>query len=150
MTRARGLLLLTLSVALGFLLVGCGSGGAPVESSDQSSGTETVRTERADRQSTVALQQQQTEQSQPTELSQPTEPSQQEAATSTAQSQQSTDSDSEPDAQSAEVETEEVSSDEVASNGVIDFGHREGLSFARNVVGDPDAPVLIVEYSDFQ
>ncbi len=34
--------------------------------------------------------------------------------------------------------------------GVIDFGHREGLPFTRNVVGDPDAPVLIVEYSDFQ
>ena len=34
--------------------------------------------------------------------------------------------------------------------GVIDFGHREGLPFTRNVLGDPDAPVLIVEYSDFQ
>ena len=34
--------------------------------------------------------------------------------------------------------------------GVIDFGHRQGLPFARNVVGEPDAPVLIVEYSDFQ
>ena len=34
--------------------------------------------------------------------------------------------------------------------GVIDFGHRQGLPFQRNVVGDPDAPVLIVEYSDFQ
>ena len=32
----------------------------------------------------------------------------------------------------------------------ITFGHREGLPFTRNVVGDPDAPVLIVEYSDFQ
>ncbi|MXV80565.1 MAG: hypothetical protein F4X58_08410 [Chloroflexi bacterium] len=37
-----------------------------------------------------------------------------------------------------------------ADSGVIAFGHREGLPFARNVVGDPDAPVLIVEYSDFQ
>lgn len=35
-------------------------------------------------------------------------------------------------------------------SGVIAFGHREGLPFARNVVGDPEAPVLIVEYSDFQ
>ena len=34
--------------------------------------------------------------------------------------------------------------------GVIDFGHRAGLPFTRNVVGDLDAPVLIVEYSDFQ
>ncbi|MXX47884.1 MAG: hypothetical protein F4088_01140 [Chloroflexi bacterium] len=37
-----------------------------------------------------------------------------------------------------------------AEAGVIEFGHREGLPFARNVVGDPKAPVLIVEYSDFQ
>lgn len=31
-----------------------------------------------------------------------------------------------------------------------DGSHREGLPISRNVVGDPDAPVLIVEYSDFQ
>ena len=36
------------------------------------------------------------------------------------------------------------------ASGFIDFGHREGLPYTRNVVGDPDAPVLIVEYSDFQ
>ena len=40
--------------------------------------------------------------------------------------------------------------DLTAEDGVIDFGHRQGLPFQRNVVGDPDAPVLIVEYSDFQ
>ena len=34
--------------------------------------------------------------------------------------------------------------------GEIDFGHREGLPYLRNSVGDPDAPVVIVEYSDFQ
>jgi hypothetical protein len=36
------------------------------------------------------------------------------------------------------------------SAGLIDFGHREGLPFFRNSVGDPEAPVVIVEYSDFQ
>ncbi|MDE2966905.1 MAG: hypothetical protein OXS30_05390 [Chloroflexota bacterium] len=41
-------------------------------------------------------------------------------------------------------------SDAAEGDGVIDFGHREGLPYTRNVVGDPDAPVLIVEYSDFQ
>ena len=40
--------------------------------------------------------------------------------------------------------------DGVEATGVIDFGHREGLAFLRNSVGDPEAPVLIVEYSDFQ
>ncbi len=28
--------------------------------------------------------------------------------------------------------------------------HREGLQANRNVVGDPNAPITIVEYSDFQ
>lgn len=42
------------------------------------------------------------------------------------------------------------SGDARAESGVIAFGHREGLPFTRNVVGDPEAPVLIVEYSDFQ
>ena len=37
----------------------------------------------------------------------------------------------------------------ITDSGQIDFGHRIGLEFSRNVLGDPDAPVLIVEYSDF-
>ena len=32
---------------------------------------------------------------------------------------------------------------------VITEGHRAGLIADRNVVGDPDAPVLITDYSDF-
>lgn len=39
---------------------------------------------------------------------------------------------------------------EIAVPSEIDFGHREGLPFTRNVVGDPDAPVLVIEYSDYQ
>ncbi|MCY3567612.1 MAG: hypothetical protein OXH38_03230 [Chloroflexi bacterium] len=31
---------------------------------------------------------------------------------------------------------------------VISFGHREGLIVEGNIVGDPDAPVLITEYGD--
>ena len=31
-----------------------------------------------------------------------------------------------------------------------DGEHRRGLPISRNVIGDPQAPVLIVEYSDFQ
>jgi len=33
---------------------------------------------------------------------------------------------------------------------VISEGRRAGLTALRNVVGDPEAPVLVVEYSDFQ
>lgn len=55
----------------------------------------------------------------------------------------------------AQVEQAEVPSAEEPIAGVnevgeIDFGHREGLPYLRNSVGDPDAPVVIVEYSDFQ
>ncbi len=47
-------------------------------------------------------------------------------------------------------QSEQAEPVDVDAPGVIDFGHREGLPFTRNVVGDPEAPVLIVEYSDFQ
>ena len=55
----------------------------------------------------------------------------------------------------AQVEQTEVPSEEgpiagVTEVGEIDFGHRDGLPYLRNSVGDPDAPVVIVEYSDFQ
>lgn len=32
---------------------------------------------------------------------------------------------------------------------IIESGHRAGLIAHRNVVGDPDAPIVITEYSDF-
>lgn len=52
-------------------------------------------------------------------------------------------------AEQADQEADEVVN-VAAASGVIDYGHREGLPFTRNVVGDPDAAVVIVEYSDFQ
>ncbi len=48
--------------------------------------------------------------------------------------------------QADQVEVEQ----EIAIPSEIDFGHREGLPFTRNIVGDPEAPVLVIEYSDFQ
>ncbi|MCY4618070.1 MAG: hypothetical protein OXD50_05880 [Chloroflexi bacterium] len=42
----------------------------------------------------------------------------------------------------------EESSDEGASVERISGGHRDGLIVEGNIVGDPDAPVLIVEYGD--
>ncbi len=39
---------------------------------------------------------------------------------------------------------------DLAVQSEIDFGHRKGLRFTRNIVGDPEAPVLVIEYSDYQ
>lgn len=44
-----------------------------------------------------------------------------------------------------EQQTVAAEKDEPAANDP-----RAGLMISRNVVGDPEAPVLIVEYSDFQ
>ncbi len=49
-------------------------------------------------------------------------------------------------AERAETVVEQQAEETVAA--VAD--RRAGVAAARNVVGDPDAPVLIVEYSDFQ
>ena len=32
---------------------------------------------------------------------------------------------------------------------IIESGHRAGLLANRNVIGDPNAPIVITEYSDF-
>ena len=52
--------------------------------------------------------------------------------------------------QSDEPTAQETQDIAVSDDGEIDFGHRIGLPFVRNSFGDPDAPVVIIEYSDFQ
>ena len=116
--------LVVLALGMGMAVAACGSGGGPVDQDGQPVSTETPRSERAEREATIMEQQAQ------------------QVAGQTAQDEPVPDTPIE----SAAGEVE----DEAAASGVIDFGHREGLPFARNVVGDPDAPVVIVEYSDFQ
>ncbi len=126
-----------LAVVIGAALLWstCGSGGAPAVESGESVETGTPRSERVAREATI-MQQQVAEQV----------------------AVQQAESEAAPSAESEQViEVESSSADgggaddpELAAAGLIDFGHREGLPFARNVVGDPDAPVVIVEYSDFQ
>ena len=120
MTLRLGLLACVLGLAL--LLSACGSGGGAQQQHGQSLSNETPRSERAPRQATIMQQQEQA----PAAADQP------------AQSEQLDPSSEEPPGQESIVGSQ------------IDFGHRKGLAFNRNVVGDPDAPVLIVEYSDFQ
>ena len=121
MTLRLGLLACVLGLAL--LLSACGSGGGAQQQHGQSPSTETPRSERAPRQATIMQQQQ--EQA-PAAADQPTQSEQLDPA------------------------SEEPPQQESIVGSQIDFGHRKGLAFNRNVIGDPDAPVLIVEYSDFQ
>lgn len=139
------LFLAVLLIGAGLLFSSCGSGGAP-ELEDASTGT--VRSERVEREASI-MQQQQPEQ----------------AAAQVGDGEQQEDGPAQPaadppargngDARSGDSaeQADQVGDGEqqaAVSAGVIDFGHRQGLPFARNVVGDPNAPVVIVEYSDFQ
>jgi len=55
----------------------------------------------------------------------------------------------EPPVAEPETQTSTEQSGESTENAErINFGHREGLIVNRNVIGDPDAPVLIAEYGD--
>ena len=120
--------LVALAVGVGLLVSACGSGGESADQSDEPTATGTERSERADRQASIM--QQQVQQSQTT--------AETDNASETEQAEQvDVSSDDAPDQRATEL-------------GEIDFGHREGLPFIRNVVGDPEAPVVIVEYSDFQ
>ena len=46
-------------------------------------------------------------------------------------------------------EPAEQPQEQAVADMVITTGHRAGLIADRNVVGDPDAPIVITEYSDF-
>lgn len=97
------------------LLSACGSPGDDGQSATSYEAGQTETTERPDRQSSIAAQEQD-QAGQTTAESEPTE--------------------AEPDDDGAVVE--------------VLRRHRTGLQADRNIVGDPDAPITIVEYSDFQ
>lgn len=127
--------LLALLVVAGLLTAACGSGGAADERDIEPLSRETPRSERAERQATIMQQQElQQEELQQAELQR----AELQEAQAAAESEQ------------VDVQSDEAPDQVVTEYGEIDFGHRKGLPFLRNVVGDPDAPVVIVEYSDFQ
>lgn len=124
--------LIIVSLLALLLAVACGSAGQPAADQPPAT-TDTPRSERAYRQASIMQQ------------DQPAAPA----------SEQSQADDEQPATPSVSEQTDtqpeqRVDTDADASSGTIDYGHRFGLPFTRNVVGDPDAPVLIVEYSDYQ
>lgn len=56
------------------------------------------------------------------------------------------------EAEQPTVDTQETEADPEPDGAPVEVlrRHREGLTAERNVIGDPDAPILVVEYSDFQ
>ena len=124
MTRPLQLLAITGVLLMISVISACGSGGG---AESQPSATETPSTERAYRQASIMQQQADTV-------------------------SEHRDAEQEQDGSVSEHRDAEAGGEdsEVMASGSIDFGHRIGLPFSRNVVGDPDAPVLFVEYSDYQ
>lgn len=120
-----------LVLLLGVVVAACGSGGEPAEPSQ----TATTRSDRVARQATVM---QQTTQQADSVTEAPSD------------AQPAPDSQAEDVAADVEAEDEQDAPVAASPSGLIDFGHREGLPFNRNVIGDPEASVVIVEYSDYQ
>jgi protein-disulfide isomerase len=56
------------------------------------------------------------------------------------------------EAEQTTAESEQTDADPDDDGAVVEVlsRHRAGLQANRNIVGDPDAPITIVEYSDFQ
>ena len=137
------------------LLAACGGDASPA------SGTpNTERAERTEREQTVAQQQtnpQQQAQAEESTASQPAEqPDPQPDPQPEAVAQQQ-DAAAPPDQPAVEAEVEDESQqtitfdDQRVERIAADLAaHRAGLPTARNALGDPAAPVLIVEYGDFQ
>ena len=141
--------LMALIAGLSLALSGCGSGGAPDGQEAPPLATETPRSERVERQATI-MQQQATQGHEQQGPQQAEQQDSMQAQQTTAETEQDATQD-----EGGEVAQVDVSADDAPLAGVhelgeIDFGHREGLPYLRNSVGDPDAPVVIVEYSDFQ
>ena len=126
----RVLIVLIALVGLALFAVACGSGDVE----PQPASTETASSQRADRQATVLEQEQQ-----------------QEAEVAVADDQAEPEQQVEQDLAEQQVEAPQETSDDqqvvVLPEGVV--GEHKGVRSERNVLGDPDAPVLIEHFGDF-
>ena len=136
-----------LLAAVGLLAAACSGGDAP-------SATGTPSGEREQR-AAAAVEQQAELQAEPAAAQTQAEPAQQ-AVEQTAQQaapvEQAEDAVEAVQAQFEDESEQTITFDEQAVERAVAAlaAHRAGLEAARNVLGDPAAPVLIVEYGDFQ
>ena len=134
--------LMGLVVAVTLIGAACGSDEPPAPG-----GTEI--TERADRQATVvAAQQQAQQQAQQAQQAAPEAAAEAEAPQQAEQQQ----AESEAPGDVEDDSTDTITLDETVIEAIVArlAGHRAGLPVERSAIGDPDAPVVIVEYGDFQ
>ena len=106
-------------------------------------------TERAERQATVvAAQQQAQQQTQQIEGEAPAE--QQAAPEAAAEAEAPQQAEAPGDVEDDSTDT--ITLDETVIEAIVArlAEHREGVAVERSAIGDPDAPVVIVEYGDFQ
>ncbi len=136
-----------LVVALTLIAAACGGDEPPAPG-----GTEI--TERAERQATVVAAQQQAQQTQQmgaeAAAEQQAAPEQAAEAGAAQQAQQQAESEAPGDVEDDSTDT--ITLDETVIEAIVArlAGHRAGVSVERSAIGDPDAPVVIVEYGDFQ
>ena len=146
--RSQTYVLILLSALLGLSAAACSSGGPPNPSG-------TPNSARAERQTTIEQQveQQQAQQQQSAEA--PAQEVQAEAGEPRAAETETADA---PAAEPAVEDQSEqtITIDEQVDEQLIEriaaglAAQRAGLPVQRNALGDPEAPVLIVEYGDFQ
>ena len=147
------LLALIIAPITALLLAACGGDASPASGTPSAERTERERTVA---QQTTTPQQQQTEAEQSTASQTAEQPDPQpDPQPEAVAQQQDAAAPSEQPAVEAEVEDESQQTitfdDQLVERIAAGLAaHRAGLPTARNALGDPAAPVLIVEYGDFQ
>ena len=139
-------LLFTLSVGL---LAACGGG----DGQSATGATGTPAGERTERVEAVAETEAQQQGAQVVQAQQAAQVETGDAASAAqAQSEAAAEQEAAVDAEFEDESEQTISFDEQLAERMAAAltEHRRGLAVERNVLGDPDAPVLIVEYGDFQ
>lgn len=142
--RRRGSQTCVLLAAVGLLAAACSGGDAP----DATGTPSGEREQRAAAQVAETVEPAQQVVAQAAQQEQ----SAQQAAQQTAQAEQAEEAVEAVEAQFEDESEQTITFDEQAVERAVATlaAHREGLEASRNVLGHPAAPVLIVEYGDFQ
>ena len=138
-----------LLAAVGLLAAACSGGDAP-DATGTPSGEREQRAAAAQVEEAVEQAQQAVEQA--AQQEQVGEQAAQQTAQQTVQTEQAEEAVEAVEAQFEDESEQTITFDEQAVERAVAAlaAHREGLEASRNVLGHPAAPVLIVEYGDFQ